>query len=200
MKKPPVRTASRSHELDFIGDHPAIDLVNTVRMVDGELTDTLQTDGDVVVWLGLASVPVSPALASWPEGSLLDATRRLRAETLKMIEAKKAGKRPPLQGLNAFLEAAVSHGRVESRTGTTVEFRRVYHARTPEEYLAPIAEAAADLLANGDFDLVRHCASERCVLRFYDRTKAHCRRYCTAAGCGNRAKVTAYRERKRSGK
>lgn len=200
MTKPSIRTASRADELDFIGDHLALDFVNTFRVVNDELTDTLQTDEDVVVWLGLASVPVSANPAPWQRGALLDATRRLRAEALKLIDAKKAGKRPTLAGLNALLEAAVSHGRLVNRPSTTVEFERVYHSHTPEEYLGPVAEAIADLLVNADFDLVRRCASEKCVLWFRDRTKAHRRRFCSAAVCGNRAKVAAYRKRKRSEK
>jgi predicted RNA-binding Zn ribbon-like protein len=30
---------------------------------------------------------------------------------------------------------------------------------------------------------------------FYDRTKGHRRRWCTSTGCGNRAKVAAFRAR-----
>ncbi len=198
MRTKAVRSAKRAHYLDFIGDHLAIDLVNTVRMVDENLTDTLRTDEDVNVWLGLASVPVARDPETWPAGQLLDAARRLREATLKAIESKKAGKHPSLKTINAFLASAVSHARLVSNASDELEFRRVYHGRTPEEYLAPVAEAVADLLAHGDFELVRRCGSERCVLWFYDRTKGHVRRYCTAEGCGNRAKVAAYRARKRS--
>jgi CGNR zinc finger len=55
---------------------------------------------------------------------------------------------------------------------------RVVGGGTPEEYLLPVAEAVAELLAECNFDLVRQCASERCVLWFYDQTKGHGRRYC----------------------
>lgn len=89
-----VRTARRAHELDFIGGHLAIDFVNTVRVVDGEVTDTLGSDGDVRVWLGLAGVPVAPKPAPWPDGALLEAARRLREAARKAIEAKKAGIHP----------------------------------------------------------------------------------------------------------
>jgi predicted RNA-binding Zn ribbon-like protein len=197
MRTESIRTSKQAHELDFIGDHLAIDFVNTVRVVGGEVTDTLQSDDDVKVWLGLAEVPVATKPASWPVGALLDAARRLRAAALKAIEAKKAGSRPPLKAINAFLESSASHGRLVAHSESGLEFRRVYHGDTPEEYLLPVTEAVAKLLAEGDFDLVRRCASERCVLWFYDRTKGHGRRYCTSTGCGNRAKVAAYRSRAR---
>jgi predicted RNA-binding Zn ribbon-like protein len=192
-----VRTSRQAHELDFIGDHLAIDLVNTVRVVDGEVTDTLGSDGDVRVWLGLAGVPVASKPAPWPDGALLEAARRLREAARKAIEARKAGGRAPLGVINAFLESSTSHARLVARSGSGLELRRVYHGGTPEEYLLPVAETVAGLLAEGDFDLVRRCASERCVLWFYDRTRGHGRKYCTSAGCGNRAKVAAFRSRTR---
>jgi predicted RNA-binding Zn ribbon-like protein len=197
MRARSIRTSKRAHELDFIGGHLAIDFVNTVRVVNGEVTDTLQSDGDVKMWLGLAAVPVAPEPAAWPAGTLLAAARRLREATLKAIEARKAGRRPSLEVINSFLESSASHGRLVARADSGLEFRRVYHGETPEEYLLPVAEAVAGLLAEGDFDLVRQCASDRCVLWFYDRTKGHGRKYCTSAGCGNRAKVAAYRSRAR---
>ena len=197
MRTRSIRTSKQADELDFIGDHPAIDFVNTVRVVDGEVTDTLRSDGDVKVWLGLAAVPVAAKPASWPAGTLLEAARRLREAALKAIEAKKAGRRPSLKVINAFLESSASRGRLVARAESSLEFRRVYRGETPEEYLLPVTEAVAELLAEGDFELVRQCASERCVLWFYDRTKGHGRRYCTSTGCGNRAKVAAYRSRAR---
>jgi len=67
-----------------------------------------------------------------------------------------------------------------------------------EAYLAAHqgAEAAAELLAEGDFELIRRCESESCVLWFYDRTKSHRRRWCSMASCGNRHKVAAFRSRR----
>lgn len=76
-----------------------------------------------------------------------------------------------------------------------IHVTRVYGKETVEAFLAPVAEAVADLMANADFDLVRHCEGEACVLWFYDRTKGHRRRWCTPTGCGNRAKVAAFRAR-----
>jgi predicted RNA-binding Zn ribbon-like protein len=197
MRKGSVRTSKQAHALDFIGGHLAIDFLNTVRMVGDEATDTLGSDRDVKVWLELAAVPVAPRPAPWPDGALLEAARRLREAAWKAIEAKKAGRRPPLAVINGFLESSASHARLVARPGSGLELRRVYQGTTPDEYLLPVAEAVAELLAEGDFDLVRQCAGERCVLWFYDRTRGHGRRYCTSAGCGNRAKVAAYRSRAR---
>ena len=70
-----------------------------------------------------------------------------------------------------------------------------YAHDTPEQLLAPLAEAAAAPLVEGDFELVRHCENPECTLWFYDRTKSHRRRWCSMALCGNRHKVATFRRR-----
>ena len=73
------------------------------------------------------------------------------------------------------------------------------HWREPDELLAPIAAAMAELLSESDHALVRRCTNPACPLWFYDRTKGHRRRWCSQAVCGNRAKVAAHRARVRRG-
>jgi predicted RNA-binding Zn ribbon-like protein len=63
--------------------------------------------------------------------------------------------------------------------------------------LAPIAVAIAQLVSQEDPALVKACAGADCTLWFLDRTKAHRRMFCSAAACGNRAKVAAFRLRQR---
>ncbi|QCW28702.1 hypothetical protein FE772_10180 [Lysobacter enzymogenes] len=62
--------------------------------------------------------------------------------------------------------------------------------------LAPLGEAAAQLLAELDFALVRQCEHSDCVLWFHDTTKSHRRRWCAMALCGNRHKVSEFRKRR----
>jgi predicted RNA-binding Zn ribbon-like protein len=65
----------------------------------------------------------------------------------------------------------------------------------PRQLLLPIGEAIADLLVHADFRLIRACEGSGCTLMFLDRTKAHGRRWCSTAVCGNRAKAAAHRAR-----
>ena len=51
---------------------------------------------------------------------------------------------------------------------------------------------------DGSFEHLRLCANETCRSIFYDRSKNHSGRWCSMATCGNRAKVRAWRERRRS--
>jgi hypothetical protein len=65
------------------------------------------------------------------------------------------------------------------------------HWEQPTQLLVPAAQAWANLLAEGDPTLIRQCPG--CTIIFYDRTKAHRRRWCSMALCGNRAKVRRHR-------
>src|SRR5260370_1447160 len=58
-----------------------------------------------------------------------------------------------------------------------------------------LVDAAADLICNYDFQLIRSCEGSACCLIFLDRTKGHARRWCSMAVCGNRAKAEAHRAR-----
>ena len=195
MHSRPIRAAARPHKLDFIGDHLAINFINTLRTPLGKPFDVFKTDEDVRDWLLRAGVSTPSETAPWPPGTLLRKARKLREIAMKTVQARKAGKRPSLDALNSFLEHSTSHAQLVKSPGSKIEMKRVYSGRTIEEFLAPIAESAADLLANGDFELIRHCEGAECVLWFYDRTKAHRRRWCSPTGCGNRAKVAAFRAR-----
>jgi predicted RNA-binding Zn ribbon-like protein len=127
------------------------------------------------------------------------ATARDLRECLRAAVAgwAKRGALPsdPLVGrLNALLAAAprTASVRVAGRSVVVEEARRL---DAPIALLAPVAEAFADLFARGVRGLVRPCAADDCSIWFYDRTKAHRRRWCSMTACGAREKARAYRRR-----
>jgi predicted RNA-binding Zn ribbon-like protein len=65
----------------------------------------------------------------------------------------------------------------------------------PFRALAPIARSMADLVSQGRRAEIKRCANPRCVLYFRDRSRAHRRRWCSMAVCGNRMKVAAHARR-----
>jgi predicted RNA-binding Zn ribbon-like protein len=190
-----LKDATNENHLDFVGDNLAINFINTRRMVEGQLTDTLQSDSDVKAWLKRLEVPVVKGTLPFSDGVLLEKARKLREIALAAVKDRKSGKTPSLAALNRFLRDAPSRVALTTDDAKNIRVTRVYGKETVEGFLAPVAEAVADLLAEGDFDLVRHCEGNSCVLWFYDRTKGHRRRWCSSTGCGNRAKVAAFRAR-----
>jgi predicted RNA-binding Zn ribbon-like protein len=179
----------------WIADHPALDLLNTVPMVEGKLVDALQTDEDVRQWLTKAGFPMKDEASLRPL-ALLRAAQRLRQIIRAAVDEQKSGKGVDVEPLNEFLSVCESH--VELKTGPKKSLKpeRSWRTEKAEGLLAPVAEAAAELLAAGNFELVRKCEDAECVLWFYDNTKSHHRRWCSMASCGNRNKVAAFRERK----
>ena len=190
-----MKDTTNENHLDFVGDDLAINFINTRRMVEGQLRDTLQSDSDVKAWIRRLEVPVAKGSLTFGDGELLDGARELRDIALAAVQDRKSGKRPSLVALNRFLADAPSHAMLTTDDARNIRVTRVYGKETVEAFLAPVAEAVADLLSDGDFELVRHCEGHDCVMWFYDRTKGHRRRWCTSTGCGNRAKVAAFRAR-----
>lgn len=180
----------------FVGDHVALDLLNTVSLVDRRRVDALDSDRAVVDWLTDAGHPVKTAvLKALPPGALLAATRTLREIVRTVLVQRKCDAHPDLRPLNAFLARGSSHLRLVFHEDGSLGAQRRWNAETPEQLLAPLAEAAADLLAQSSLELVRECEDAGCVLWFYDRTKSHHRRWCSSKTCGNRNKVAAFRLR-----
>lgn len=182
----------------LVADHPALDFLNTVARIDGALVDVLQGDREVLRWLEAAGWPTEADLARLRPRSLLQAAQTLRSTIRDLVEKLKAGKRANAEALNEFLAESRSYLELVSKKDGSLHLNRQWKHRSAQEILAPLAESAADLLANGDFDLIRKCESEECVLWFYDRTKSHHRRWCSMATCGNRHKVAEYRKRRQA--
>jgi predicted RNA-binding Zn ribbon-like protein len=197
----------------FVGDHLALDFVNTRCKPAGAWVDWLGDGRDLVDWLKRAGAIDAGVAAELQTGAA--APRRLDAvagqardlrEWLRdfveryggrELEAAALADLAPLNQLlaedDAYLQVAAADG--GSLTATGLVQHRLRRWTRPEQLLQPIAEAIADLVCNADFRLIRACEGSACTLVFLDRTKAHARRWCSMAVCGNRAKVAAHRAR-----
>ncbi|HYV67181.1 MAG TPA: ABATE domain-containing protein [Myxococcales bacterium] len=180
----------------FLAGHPALDFLNTRKRADGELVDLLRRDEDVLRWLERAGFPAPEMGPNTASPSLVDAARTLRESIRSLVEKRKTGQRGDPAVLNGFLAEAQSHPRLSWDKPRSLEIDRVRRQDTSAGILGPVAEAAADLLATGDFTLVKRCEDETCVLWFSDQTKSHHRRWCSSKLCGNRHKVAAWRRRR----
>ena len=176
-------------------DHPALDLLNTIAQIDGKPVDSWSSDADVAQWLVRAGWYKQGAITAGQTRGLLKSAQSLRETVRTLVAERKNGGRVDPKPLNDFLAKAPSHSElVCEEAGLRLERRRA--AKTPEQLLAPVAESAAELLAGGDFTLIRKCEDGTCTMWFYDRTKSHRRRWCSMALCGNRHKVAAFRQRR----
>jgi predicted RNA-binding Zn ribbon-like protein len=190
-------------EFLFVAAAPVLDFLNTEIMRDGAPADLLTGGDDLVRWLAESGVAGRAALqemrgvaGAQREAWFRDAVK-LRA-ALRALFARLAGgqrlRDADLEALNEALAKAGGQMRVE-REGEGVSFDFVPRSITPS-FL--IARVASTFLASADLSLVRQCQGDGCILFFHDTTKSHTRRWCSMAVCGNRTKVKAHYERKRS--
>jgi predicted RNA-binding Zn ribbon-like protein len=187
---------SKSRAL-FLAGHPALDFLNTRMRVNADLVDLLQSDEDVLIWLkqaGFSAPTIDGRIGSL---ALLGSARRLRESIRSLVEMRKTRRRGDPSILNSFLAASQSYSQLVWKKSSSLTMDTVRRQDTAESILAPVAEAAADLLTTADFELIKRCEDETCVLWFSDQTKSHHRRWCSMEICGNRHKVAAYRERRR---
>ncbi|MDR3416090.1 MAG: CGNR zinc finger domain-containing protein [Nevskia sp.] len=198
----------------FVGDHPALDFLNTVATPSVTPIEWLADGTELLDWLELAELVDKRVIASFRDrggelDEVADQARTLR-EWFRGFASRHAGKScgaaalRELEPLNELLAEDAVYRQVTSptRRGSSLQPLQWSQQRrwtSPRQLLQPIAEAMGDLVCHGDFHLVRACEGLGCTLMFYDRTKGHGRRWCSMSVCGNRAKAAAHRARLRDG-
>src|SRR5262245_37287045 len=195
----------------FLGGHLALDFLNSIASPKDVPVEWLRDGRDLIDWLEYAKMmPADVAArfrASKGQRELDGVAGRAREfrdwlrefVTRRMGKPLTAGAAKALGPLNEMLVGDTSYPMVEAAGGElALRLRRVRRWDSPDELLRPVAEAAADLICSVDFRLIRACEGSVCSLLFLDRTKAHGRRWCSMAVCGNRAKAAAHRARERS--
>jgi predicted RNA-binding Zn ribbon-like protein len=195
-------------QFHFIGDELCLDFINTEVVDQDEHVDLLRGFDDLVAWYVEAKI-IDAAQAKaftrrWGGDAggprALKEARQFRGMLREMVERLTEGRthvpQTALDHLNRALRAREGFAEiVRTKDGYDTRFRP--RLDEPAHLLVAIAESAARLLSEGEPALLRKCQNPRCILYFYDTTKNHRRRWCSMAGCGNRAKVAAYYQRNR---
>ncbi|MCI0337863.1 MAG: CGNR zinc finger domain-containing protein [Acidobacteria bacterium] len=202
-----MTSAFENAKFFIVANNLSLDFVNTQIVENGEMKDLLMGFEDFVAWAsaaGLLELPQAVKLVedwrgrSEAEKIFVQAQdfRRILREMVERIVGGKAVKPSAIKMINAMLQGKPGYAELVKTEGG---FEKRFHAdfREPRQILSPIAESAADLLCYGDPAHLKKCESPACVLYFYDTTKNHSRRWCSMAGCGNRAKAAAFYQRQR---
>jgi predicted RNA-binding Zn ribbon-like protein len=190
----------RDVEFPLIGEPLVLDLVNTrPNTADGPV-DLLDTPAALRMWLAVqADRLVTVGRDEMPTQADLAAVHAVREHAATAIDRARRGERPPspaLRALGAALRAAPAYRTLEWDGDRVLPTPR-RDGSLGLRLAAELAESAADLLTNAQtIAAVRMCAGQGCVLLFLP---AHPRRrWCSAARCGNRARVARYYQRHRS--
>ncbi|SSW72543.1 CGNR zinc finger domain-containing protein [Achromobacter agilis] len=180
----------------FVGDDLALDFINSEFGVGAAHHECFTDDDAVLAWLNLAGV-LPDGIEAPPEG-LMTLALQLREAAKSLLNAARLGREADASVVNHVLEAG--RRSKELKWDTANNAFKVVRRRLQESaasLLEPLAQAVVTLLTDAQLDLVRQCEAHDCTLMFHDKTKAHRRRWCSMAVCGNRMKVAAFRSRKK---
>lgn len=191
----------------FVGNHPCLDFINTQMIVRETPTDLLRGYEDLVAWLVQAKIvnndQATVVMTQWnreDQEQLFEQGITFRNTVRDMAERIVARKSIPdsaVASINRLLSRCPGYPQLVYAKG---QVTRQFQSQTAQKdgLLAPLAEAASDLLCSGDLSLVKKCGNAACILYFYDTTKNHTRNWCSMQLCGNRIKVAAHYQRKRN--
>jgi predicted RNA-binding Zn ribbon-like protein len=180
----------------WLGGRPALDFVNTRRERWRRDVECLLSVDDVVVWLLRAKLLPQPMKAP---ASVLAEARELREAIDDGVRAAVERRLPDpaaIALIDGWLALAGSRpALVTDQTGRPVLAERPM-ADSPRRALGTVAYDAARMLGiEAERARVRICGSDTCSARFYDRSPAARRRWCSMALCGNQNKARRFREK-----
>lgn len=169
-------------ERPLTGEPLGVDLLNTVWVERGEERDCLATLSGLRRWLRERKLPA---------GRTDEQVRAALVHTRSVLREVIDGLAGAEEQLNAVLARglivrALDHGQVRERVVLSDEaWRLAWQAADDYVRLRSVGPAS-----------IRRCAQPPCVLYFYDPSGR--RRWCSMAGCGNRAKARRHYAREKA--
>jgi predicted RNA-binding Zn ribbon-like protein len=180
------------------GGRPAVDFVNTRRERWRRGVETLVTPDDLATWSVRAGVMDAPAPVP---RTVLEQARELR-EAIDVLIVAQTERRPlPAAAVTLVDDWLVFAGARPQLVpaGDAAQLTERAAADSPRRALGMVALDAAQMLGTDQRSRIRICASETCSGRFFDRSPAGRRRWCSMRTCGNATKARRHRERQKAG-
>jgi predicted RNA-binding Zn ribbon-like protein len=177
----------------FRSGRVALDLPATLagRLRD-EPKDLLASPGDLGRWLMAARL--APKAPETDEQELLQA-RELREALYRLATACVQGR-----GFAARDRAILNRWAAEPPPTPQLGAKGLTWSHSGvRSLLAAVARDGVELLGGPLAQRIKKCSGEGCALLFVDTSRSGERRWCSMAGCGNKAKVSEFRQRRRSG-
>jgi predicted RNA-binding Zn ribbon-like protein len=180
----------------WLGGRPALDFVNTRRERWRRAVDCLTTPADVVEWLVRAGALEARAPA--PRGLLAQARELREAIDGCVVSAVAGTPADPAAAavVDEWLAFAGARPQLVLDASGQPQLGERSAGDSPRRALGLVALDAARMLGTpAERGRVRICASETCSARFFDRSPAGRRRWCSMQQCGNVEKARRHRAR-----
>lgn len=173
----------------FRGGHVALDLTATLAgRAKAQPRELLAQPADLLRWLASAGMPAVGATEAdlRTAHSLREAIYALALARIGGTDAPEARDR-----INAIAAGVPALPRLE-RDGA------ISLGGSADAMLALIAREAIFLFGSDRSVQIRQCEADNCTLLFVDASRRGDRRWCSMAGCGNRAKLAEFRRRRQA--
>jgi len=177
---------------------PPLDLVQD--FVNTEIPDfghdVLATPDELAGWLGRRGLLE-------PEGGGVDANafvaaRELR-DVLRRLALLNTTGDPPDEPLRARFDAALAGVALRPELGLDATVVLSPSGNCASRALGAIAAVVVGAQASGTWRRMKACRKDGCGWLFFDSSRNCSSSWCSMSVCGNRAKTTEYRRRRRAG-
>ncbi|HEX3944202.1 MAG TPA: ABATE domain-containing protein [Rhizomicrobium sp.] len=185
----PAEGPQDRHGFRFRGGCNAIDLPATLQArLSSSPRELLNTPDDLARWLLSARMA-----SSKPRTTAKNlATARVLREAIYVLAGKPSGAKA--QAARATLNRIAADTAAAPQLQADGTMRLEGNAGA---LLVTLAREAVQLFGGDAAKLIRQCGSRSCTLYFVDNSRRGDRRWCSMSACGNKAKVSEFRRRKR---
>jgi predicted RNA-binding Zn ribbon-like protein len=199
---------------DLSGEHPALDLVNTLdhRFGDEGPVELLPDYGALLAFTQQTELLepgqvrlLRKSVKSQAAARALRSVRELRESLASAFYEIVAGRPPPaadIRTLERHFLASQRHRELRwqeaaARNGQpAIAWQWGRFEREAELPVWILAERAGQLMLSDAMQRVRACGADTCRWLFLDTSKNHTRRWCEMKVCGNRMKARRFQARR----
>ena len=195
----PLRQPAPIDDVELVGGHPVLDLVNTVcwRAVPERRRDRLESARDLAVLArrtGIGDVPITAGVGA---GAALAAAVELRESIHPWLEARARGVSVD-DDVRGNVAVLLRGGLDRARPAADDRLRWTIDVATIADVPVAFALAGFALLQGDELDAIRECERTGCGWLFLDRSRNHSRRWCSSSDCGNVVRARRHSARRRA--
>jgi len=193
-------------EFLFVGDHPALDFLNTAPITEEGRDEKLESMDALFRWYARVEIVTPEAIANLRDSNfvrdradeIIQSARDFRAEYRSFVTAWTSVDESEDRSILDDWLRKVRPLLQFSADGHALEPALPPEPEEPKEMIGPVVYHAARLAIDVDRRRISQCDGRDCVLLFVDTTRNRSRRWCRMSKCGNRAKVRRHRNQSES--